>query len=248
MPLQYQRRISPSLQTELKRLKSGREAEKQRYQNALSAMNKVMSNPVHPEFRKDLPQNYKAADVLQQYRIFFRIVPVEEATDVGCEVVYFVWINDENSLHRSGERDDTYQIFRGMIEHGEVDPYVPVPRPTNERFEVHDAWGADFIYVSFRRKLGGDNQYADSNLILQKTIGNSYRIQSVTVSDEGVGLASQLLTRLCDAVDQRWCELTFELEKSDVNFGKSRHLLEKFGFEYDDVIEQTEIWTRQARL
>ena len=71
MPSPSIRKLSPSLKTELTRLKTGTAPERQRYLNALSAMNKVMSDPLHADFRKDLPGNYKAVDGLQQYRLFF---------------------------------------------------------------------------------------------------------------------------------------------------------------------------------
>ena len=53
-----------------------------------------MSNPIHPEFRNDLPESYKAADVLQQYRLFSKISPTAQAD--AAEVVYFVWINGKS--------------------------------------------------------------------------------------------------------------------------------------------------------
>ena len=249
MPSQYQRRISPSLDAELKRLKVGTVLEKQRYQNALVAMKRVMSDPIHPEFRKTLPQNFKAVDVLQQTRLFFRIIPAADATDVGTDVVFFVWMNGDDAVHRSGANDDAYQIFRKKLDQGEIDPYVldTSPAPAREQFKIHDPWGADFVYVSFSRVLNGGNQHSDSHLILQKTIGADYRIDSITVSDEGVGLATKLLRCLCDTCDQYRYNLTFELETNATNYGKSRHLLERFGFDFDDQVEKTEIWVRRAR-
>lgn len=247
MPSQYQRKIAPSLQVELKRLKAGNTAEKQRYENALSAMNKVIANPLHGDFRKALPQNYKAADVLQQYRLFFRIVPAAEATDAGTDVVFFVWMNDEESLHRSGQSDDAYQVFRDKLERGEIETYSPAGRPERERFHLHGDWGGETIYASFSRVLNGSRQHSDSHLILSRTSENSYRVQYVTVSDEGVGLASALLEKLCESADAFHVELFYELENGAMNFAKTVHLLEKFGFAFDDTLDGTDVWIRARR-
>ncbi len=245
MPLPYPRRIAPKLKVELSRLKSGNSAERQRYENALGAMNKVVSSPLHAQFRKELPENYKAADVLQQYRLFFRIVPAVDATDLGVDVVFFVWINDEDSVHRSGEPDDCYQVFRDKVERGEIDGYVPEMPPLQERFKLHDEWGSEFVYVSFTRiVIEAGEQNASAHLVLNKIIGSSYRIDYITVSTESAGLASALLVGLCGNADQYRIELVHELERGEKSFGKTRHLLEKFSFRLDDVIGETEIWIR----
>ncbi|PWU19945.1 MAG: hypothetical protein C5B49_05105 [Bdellovibrio sp.] len=230
----------------MSRLKAGNPAEKQRYEKILSAIHRVMADPIHPQFRKDLPQNYKAADVLGQYRLFFRIVPAAQATDVKADVVHFVWVNDEESIHRSGEPGDCYQVFLDKVLRGEIDEYTPDPLPQNERFRLHDDWGSSFVYVSFRRTIDGEEQHADSHLKLNQIASGSYLIDYVTVSKENIGLASSLLARLGESVDSHGIKLTYELESNDRNFGKVRHLLEKFHFELDDIIESVEIWIRRA--
>ena len=207
MPSQYQRKIAPNLNIELKRLKAGNAAEKQRYENALSAMNKVMADPLHFDFRKNLPQNYKAADVLQQYRLFFRIIPAAEATDAGTDVVFFVWINDEHSIHRTGQADDAYEVFRDKLTAGEIEPYRPSGIVERERFTLHDNWGSEVVYASFSRLLDRSEQHADSHLILSRVTDNSYRIQHVTVSDEDVGLASALLAKICESANTFYIEI-----------------------------------------
>ena len=37
-----------------------------------------MANPLNPEFSKDLPDNYKAVDVLQQFRLFFKLHDISD--------------------------------------------------------------------------------------------------------------------------------------------------------------------------
>jgi len=242
MQKRYRRKLAPSFLAELTRLKNGTVAEKQRYANTLAAMNKVMSDPVHAEFRKNLPESYKAADVLQQYRLFFKIV-----SDADGDLVFFVWINDEESIHRTGKPDDCYAVFTKMVERGEIEPYSPEAKPTNEGFKRHEQWGAEYVYVTYWRRVQRDEQRADSHLILNHITAKNYLLQTVTVSTEGVGLAKELLRHLCDDADQHGIELTFELGTSEAHFPKSRHLLEKAGFEFDEIVDDTEIWSRKPR-
>jgi toxin YhaV len=35
-------------------------------------------------------------------------------------VVIYVWLNDEDSLRKEGSRTDVYQVFKRMLERGEV--------------------------------------------------------------------------------------------------------------------------------
>ena len=60
-------KISSWLSSELDRLEGGNESEKQRYRNIETAIAKVLSDPLNVIFKKNLPLNYKAVDVLQQY-------------------------------------------------------------------------------------------------------------------------------------------------------------------------------------
>lgn len=242
MPSLYRRKLAPSFQAELTRLKNGNASERQRHENVLVTLGRVMSNPIHQEFRKNLPESYKAAYVLQQYRIFFKIIPAEKAG--ATEIVYFVWINDEESIHRTGEPDDCYAVFTHMVDRGEIDAYVPDPDIESDGFKRAENWGAEYVYVTYWRKVEKEEQCADSHLVLNQITEKNYLLQYITVSNESAGLAQGLLTRLCQDANQHDIALTFELGTTESHFGKSRHLLEKFGFALDEVIDDTEIWTR----
>jgi hypothetical protein len=80
----------------------------------MSAVAKVLFNPRNTDFNKDLPRNFKAVDVLQQYRLFFRI---ENDSVVGDQVIFFVWINnEENNRNRRrrrslAEKEITHDFF-----------------------------------------------------------------------------------------------------------------------------------------
>lgn len=237
--MQYTHKLSPSLKVELERLKNGDSIERQRYNKALSAINKAAKHPLNDEFKKTLPSNYKAADVLQQYRVFFRIVPAAESGE-PCDVVYFVWINDENSIHRSGEANDSYAVFRKLLAEGKIDPYVPTAPPPAKGQFFQDNWGNECVYARFERKP----DHASTHLILNRITQSSYRIDYITVSKEDVGLASALLDELCQSAQKYNIELTYELAINAENFGKTRHLLEKFKFEFTEQIDGVEIWER----
>ncbi len=242
MPSRYPHKLALSLKAELERLKNGDTNERQRHNKALVAINKAAQHPLHGDYKKDLPENYKAADVLQQYRLFFRIVPAAESGE-SADVVYFVWINDEDAIHRSGAGDDCYAIFRKMLVAGQIEAYAPTAAAASGNFQQHDPWGVDVVYASFKRKLPAE-QHASTHLTLSKVTANSYRIEYVTVSTEDAGLASALLDELCKSAQQSRIELVYELCNSVGNNGKTRHLLEKFDFSFTDQIDDTEIWVR----
>lgn len=69
----YQREYSNFVETELEKLRRGNTVERQRYRNAMTTIERVMSNLLNSDFSKVLPDNFKATDVLQQYRIFLKL-------------------------------------------------------------------------------------------------------------------------------------------------------------------------------
>jgi hypothetical protein len=243
MTPQYQRKLSKSLLLELARLKMGSVSEKQRYQNALSAMNKVMSDPLSHDFKKNLPDSYKAVDVLQQYRLFFKIY----SSNILTNTVYFVWINSEESIHRTGKSNDCYTVFEGMIGRGEVEAYLPDPEVAGERFKRFEDWELAYIYVSFWRRLNSVDQRADSHLILSQIREKNFLLQNITVSETNSGLAQSLMRHLCDDLDRHQIVLTYELYRGEEHESITRHLLEKFNFHLEEEVEEAEVWTRQAK-
>lgn len=240
----YEHKFSSFLESELDKLCEGSEKEKQRYRNAMNAVARVMSNPIDRQFSKDLPDNYKAVDVLQQIRLFFKIN--NSLTETDPAIVFFCWINnDEDSIHRSGEKGDAYEVFRNLLAKGEIEVYKP-DEPSTEKFTQHDDWGKNTVYFSFSRQKAKDLQMASSHLQLSQIYPNDYRIDSVTVTDEDQGLAKGLLEGLCRSADDKSVCLNYELTPSSLNYGKTRHLLEKFKFTYLETIDGLELWTRNC--
>jgi hypothetical protein len=243
MPRQFRRSLAPSLRAELTRLESGTQAEQQRYRNTVDALLKVMADPIRREFSKDLPDGYKAVDVLQQYRLFFKVIDDPLSQD---SVVHFVWINTENSLHRTGKADDCYEIFCKMIERGEVEAYQ-APKEPDRKYSLHGAWSARVVYASYTEIVDKVAERADGHLHLSQIGEKEYRVESITVSKESRGLASELLDRLCADTDVATVTLTHDLFLKSVNVEKSRHLLQKFNFTLSEKVDDVELWVRTPR-
>ena len=241
-PLQY--KLSTWLHAEFDRLEGGNRLERQRYNNAQTAIVKVLSNPLHSDFKKDLPENFKAVDILQQYRLFFRI---EKNPTTQEDEIFFVWMNDDESLHRTGKPDDCYQVFREMLNRSEIERYLPDPE-ASDQYKRHEEWGSSVIYLSYKNLIKSEppfRQYADAHLHLNVIVPGEYAIQSVTVSHENEGLATRLLENLCRDVDQYKITLVHELFVNAEHSNKSRHLLQKFSFEMIDCIDGVEVWQRK---
>ncbi|WP_419805676.1 type II toxin-antitoxin system YhaV family toxin [Terriglobus sp.] len=48
----------------------------------------------------------------ERYRLFFRFSTEQK-------VIVYAWVNDEQTLHKSGSKTDPYQVFRAMLESGD---------------------------------------------------------------------------------------------------------------------------------
>ena len=80
----------------------------------------VPSAPEDPKFRmgKTLVDDYKhwrrvKKGLPQRYRLFFRFM-----TDRSS--IVYAWLNDESTLRKAGSRNDVYNVFKSMLEKGEV--------------------------------------------------------------------------------------------------------------------------------
>lgn len=218
-------------------------AEQQRYHNAVDAMLKVMADPISREFSKNLPDGYKAVDVLQQYRLFFKVID-DALTEES--VVHFVWINAEDSVHRTGKPDDCYEVFRKMIERGAVEAYQP-PQEPRLRYALHGAWTAAVVYASYTQTSSHGVERADGHLHLSQVSAKEYRIVSISVSTEDAGLATALLGRVCQDADIAGITLTHDLFLKAPSAEKSGHLLAKFDFALGERVDDLELWMRAPK-
>ena len=81
----------------------------------------VPRNPDHPDFRlgDTLGREYAnwrrvKKGMPDRYRLFFRFAsrPVK--------IIVYVWFNDEDTLRKAGSKTDVYEVFRRMLERGQV--------------------------------------------------------------------------------------------------------------------------------
>jgi mRNA-degrading endonuclease RelE of RelBE toxin-antitoxin system len=232
----FRHKLSPWLQDEVRRLENGSVDEKQRHRNIPDAIAKVMANPANPILNKDLPENYKAVNVLGQYRLFFKILNAEQ-------VVYFVWINNEDSIHAYENPDDCYRVFRGMVERGEIQPYV---EPSIPKFILNPPdWSAPYVYAKLTRNIPA--QQASANIHLSQVKENEFEIKAVSVTQKDQGLASKLVYEICKSADDHGIGLYHELNLQLDALSKSRKILSKNGFTLDQQIEDVEIWIRPGK-
>lgn len=87
--ISYALEYSDFLKSELSRLEKGNTGEKQRFHNVQTAIAKIQSNPLNQDFNKNLPHNYKAADVLQQLElILYRFLNLIESLRRNYSNIY----------------------------------------------------------------------------------------------------------------------------------------------------------------
>jgi toxin YhaV len=76
----------------------------------------IPANPNAPEFRQgntlgDENRHWFRAKFHQRFRLFFRFSTKDK-------IIIYAWVNDENTLRKSGSATDPYAVFRGMLESG----------------------------------------------------------------------------------------------------------------------------------
>ena len=81
----------------------------------------VPTNPADPVFRlgRTLGRSHGnwrrvKKGLPQRYRLFFIFASNPLA------VVIYAWLNDEDTLRKEGSRTDVYQVFKRMLERGDV--------------------------------------------------------------------------------------------------------------------------------
>lgn len=240
--ISYKLEYSEFLKVELNRLKDGGSAEKQRFQNIISTTARVQSNPLSHVFKKDLPDDYKAADVLQQYRLFFKITNIDDKNSV----IFFTWVNDEDSLHVTGDIDDAYNVFKKLLSNGKIETYSHKELIVGkDYFNIHNKWGENYIYFDYECKFTEGKLHAHSNLVISKTSNNEYRLMPISVTEYNCGLATKLLQHICNEAKKNKYILYFELNTNLKHIDKNRHILTNCGFTLnilDWCSDEVEIW------
>lgn len=80
-------------------------------------LKEIPANPGAPTFEQGNTlgadaRGWRRAKFLGRFRLFFRF-------DSGSKIIVYAWVNDENTLRKSGSATDPYAVFRGMLVGGD---------------------------------------------------------------------------------------------------------------------------------
>ncbi|MFV1984695.1 MAG: type II toxin-antitoxin system YhaV family toxin [Thiohalomonadales bacterium] len=240
----YTLEYSDFIKNEFKRLEFGNDSEKQRFRNARTATVRVLQDPLAHTFKKNLPENYKAVNVLQQYRLFFKIINI----DYKNSVIFFTWINNEESLHVNGSIDDAYEVFKNLLQKNQIETYSHVELEDSKYYiKIHNKWGEDHIYSDLNVKIQNENLHANSYLNISKTKEKEYRLNSISTTRINFGLRKKLLSFICNEAKENKYIIYYELNTNLSNVEQYRHIFEVCGFTLEflgnDLDDEIEIWT-----
>lgn len=82
----------------------------------------VPANPAHPNYRQGTTLGktnkhwlrVKKQGMAPRYRLFFQF-----RSDAPKTIIY-VWLNDESTLRKAGDKSDVYAVFAAMVKGGKV--------------------------------------------------------------------------------------------------------------------------------
>jgi toxin YhaV len=80
------------------------------------ALEVIPEDPTRPEYRQggtlgDGRKHWFRAKFYQQYRLFFRFHAAQK-------IIFYAWVNDEESKRAYESSDDAYRVFRKMLDRG----------------------------------------------------------------------------------------------------------------------------------
>jgi hypothetical protein len=205
------------MKKELQRLETGTAAEKSRFRNFIDAIRQVKQNPLLHKYKKTLPEDYKAVHALPQYVAFFKLYHLKSGN-----VIFFVWMNDEDSIHANESRGDAYQVFRKMVEAGEVEILTEPTEEQLPKFKMDGKWGDPFRHV--RYDVWPDSRAALA-LILYQVNPLDYRIDSITTTNGDWEIASDLFVSMLREVDANRVRLNMTVRKTHDDYSSIARLL-----------------------
>jgi len=79
-------------------------------------LKEIPANPDNPIFRQGKTlgrrhSHWRRAKFHQRFRLFFRF-------HSASRTIIYAWLNDENTLRKTGSRTDPYSVFQRMLERG----------------------------------------------------------------------------------------------------------------------------------
>lgn len=227
----WKKALSKDLKEELIRLRNGNADERQRYKNAEEAISRTLVDPVH--VHKHSLGDYKAVNVLAQYRVFYEIID-------DHNIVHFVWINDHTCKHDNSKNPDPcYDKFISLVNTGKIPKFVPSKK--TKGFTLNGEWGySSQIYAEFHDEDGKANSY----LTMQHQKADNYQIIAIGADRENVGLEKLLLKELVKSAKAKKISLYFELDltRDEIVVEALRLIFEKCGFIADESDGELELW------
>jgi toxin YhaV len=81
------------------------------------AIREICTDPQDPKYRlgKTLGRahtKWRRAPIGERYRLFFRFFS-------KTKEIFFVWLNDESCLRKTGDQSDVYKVFKAKLRQGE---------------------------------------------------------------------------------------------------------------------------------
>ncbi len=237
----WSRNISPLLMRELERLEAGNQTQRKRCDQTLLAIARVLQNPNLTLYKKSDLEGHCAADVGQQYRLFFFI-------EHEHDIVNFVWMNSEEHIHTtSGVADYCYDHFKKLLRDGAIEKYVSVK--SDETFELRGSLRTDdYVQFHLQNVLGTAFSSAHINLVDDVDILDAlesearvYAIQSISSRPDSYELKKILLGWMCCEADENEVCYSYRSARHEHDFEEMRELLFTFGFEILNEGEGDEI-------
>lgn len=203
--------------------------QKSRYNQTMAALARVLQNPEHSLYKKSDLAGHCAADVGQQYRLFFFI-------EHDHNVINFVWLNDEYYIHTTdGPKDHCYEQFKKLIRDEVIKKYIHM-EPKVPSF-IMDGKFED-SYISFKCLLDKDGAFSSASLSLdqddeirslaqEKSV---YLINSINAKNEKHEINEILLKWMCEEADKSKIFFSMYLVKYQTDYEEMKILLLSNGF------------------
>lgn len=232
----WKRNITDLLRQELERLQAGNKTERSRYTQAMAAIARVLQVPTNPDnLKKDLAGHW-AADVGQQYRLFYYI-------ENDHNVVNFVWLNNDEFIHTTdGPMDPCYEQFKKLCRDTVITRYKPqVLRVPSYKMQG-DFLDDDYVYFvceldKAKAESGANLRYEEDDLVKKNVEEDDrvFSIQFIKAEDQKLRLA--VLNYICTEADKFNVHLRYFLSPHERDYADIKDAFLKVSF---DIVHQDE--------
>jgi hypothetical protein len=145
----------------------------QLFEAFIKACDKILNNPISPDFIKSNLGEYRAVDVLAQKRAFFKIYG-------EYSVVFIVWLNPDQFPHDSskGDFDLCYREFQNLLKSEKIEVYVP-EKVEEPDFKLHGKFRKN---TSIFTSLKTAKSFSQAQLSLVERSPNEYELRHISES------------------------------------------------------------------